>query len=175
METTWHHLELGTTWTTLRHHLGQLGDHLAEFENCMDNTGESIGNSMDTTWNNMETTVGQFWHINETTLRHHWYKIEEKLWATLRQLWHNFDTTFSQVWQKFDTSLRSSKWGFEGPIRYRTALNNFSCPQAGWDCAIYVCFPQPLVSLERSTKKSMVASLPKPAFGLRMTRLCYPL
>ena len=172
METTWHHLELGTTWTTLGYHLGQLGDHLAEFENCMDNTGESIGNSMDTTWNNMDTTLGQFWHINGTTLRHRWYKIEknfEQLWdncdTTLTQLCHKFDKSLTQVWDRLNEVLR---------VLYVTEqlwIISVVC----WDCAIYVCFPQPLVSLERSTKKPMVASLPKPAFGLRMTRLCYPL
>ena len=96
--TTWHHLELGTTWTTLRHHLGQLGDHLAQFENCMDNTGASIMKSMDTTWNNTEATWRQlwvcFWHINETTLRHRWYKFEKDLETTLVEIWHNFETTY---------------------------------------------------------------------------------
>ena len=153
MDNTW--ISLGTTWrplgTVWKLH-GQIwGINWELHGHHLEQHGHNCGSILTHQWDNSETPLIQNW---------------EKLWATLRQLWHNFDTTLSQVWQKFDTSLRPSKWGFEGPIRYRTALNNFSCPQAGWDCAIYVCFPQLLVSLERSTKKSMVASLPKPAFGL---------
>ena len=54
IETTWYHL--GTIWTTLGHHLGQLGDHkLAPLGNYMDNTWAPL----ETTWRHIATIVGQ--------------------------------------------------------------------------------------------------------------------
>ena len=54
IETTWYHL--GTIWTTLGHHLGQLGDHkLAPLGNYMDNTWVPLK----TTWRHIATILGQ--------------------------------------------------------------------------------------------------------------------
>ena len=53
-----HLASFGTTW---RQHLGQLGEHLASFENCMNNTWAPIGT--------METTSEQLGDNFGTTLR----------------------------------------------------------------------------------------------------------
>ena len=71
MKTTWH--LWGTIWT-LGHRLGQLGDHLASFENCMNNTWAQIGT--------METTSEQ---------------LGDNFGTTWRKLCDNFETTFRQL------------------------------------------------------------------------------
>ena len=78
MGTTWHHL--GTTWTTIGSWLGQLGCHLAQFENYMD-TWSPTGTNMDKTLSPLGTTR-----------RQHGENCFDDFDITLRKVWDNFDT-----------------------------------------------------------------------------------
>ena len=91
------------TWTTLRHYLGQLEDHLAPLENCMEDTWTTIGNYMDITYALLRRTWRQLGDNFET--------------KALRQVWLNFETTFRHLGEKFGPTLRKLLYNFGTTLR----------------------------------------------------------
>ena len=149
METPWHHL--GTSKTTLRQHLEKLGDHMAPFENFMDNTWAPIGNYMKATWRRLLDNLGLRWEKFDATLvkllttlgphRDYWrsaplpcgqhmatFSVISKKWNKRLEFWRKERRETAKGWaqtQKGNIQL-PPKWGNQWKFTYNDIYNLFS-------------------------------------------------